>query len=271
MRESPQVQDGQFPSEPLVSVVVPMHNSAAHIVETIRSVLDQTHANLEIVAVDDASSDATVAIVEGMADRRIKIVRMETNGGAGRARNAGIDAASGDYLALLDSDDRWYPDKLEQQLRFMDRTGSAVCYTRYDLIDAESEQIGQSGRLAASVTYEQLLRHCIIRTSSLLVDRRALAQPVHFPEIRKRQDFVFFLRLLKQVPKADLLDEVTCSYRLHSGTVSSNKFRVIPFQWNVYRTQEQLPLGKSISLMIGWFFNAGFVNARRFAQWVESK
>lgn len=261
----------QKAADPLVSVVIPMHNSSDHILETVGSVLAQSYRNLEILAVDDASSDRTLELLGTIDDKRLRIIALETNGGAGNARNVGIDAAKGDFLALLDSDDRWYPAKVEQQLGFMRENGSTMCYTRYDLIDGEGNPIGDSQPLAASVTYDDLLRHCIIRTSSLMVDRRALPQPVHFPLIRKRQDFVFFLRLLKVLGRADLLDETTCSYRLHSGTVSSNKFRVIPFQWNVYRTQEKLPLGKSIGLMAGWFLNAGFVNARRFAQWLRSR
>lgn len=258
-------------SAPLVSVVIPMHNSRSHILETVNSVLNQSHENLEILAVDDASSDDTLDLLDKIDDPRLKIIPLDTNAGAGNARNKGIDAVSGEFLALLDSDDRWYPDKIEKQLRFMQSSGAKMCYTRYDLIDSEGSKIGASGPLAASVTYEELLRHCIIRTSSLMVDLGALSKPVYFPLIRKRQDFVFFLRLLKVLGEARLLDEVTSSYRIHSGTVSSNKFKVIPFQWNVYRTQEQLPLAKSLQLMGGWFFNAGFVNARRVMQWLRSR
>lgn len=257
--------------QPLVSVVIPMHNSGAHIAETVQSVLDQTYRHLQIIAVDDASSDDTLDILGAIDDPRLEIVRLDTNGGAGNARNVGIDAASGRYLALLDSDDRWHPEKIESQLDFMRSSGATMCYTRYDLIDAENKLIGESGPLARSVNYEELLRHCIIRTSSLVVDTDALTEPVHFPLIRKRQDFVFFLRLLKVLGRAHLLDRNLCSYRLHTGSVSSNKFKVIPFQWNVYRSQEGLSLVKSVRLMAGWFFNAGMVNANRAVQWMRSK
>lgn len=256
---------------PLVSIVMPMHNSADHIVETIESVLAQTYQNFELIAVDDASRDNTLDVVAQIGDPRIRVVALKDNVGAGHARNAGIEAASGDFLALLDSDDRWYPQKLAHQLELMEREGSAMCYTRYDLIDGSGKHIGDSGPLAKHVTYDELLKHCIIRTSSLVIDLGALSEKVYFPTIRKRQDFVFFLRLLKQIPKADLLDEITCSYRLHSGTVSSNKLRVIPFQWNVYRVQEGLPLTKSVRLMAGWFFSAGMVNMRRVADWIRTK
>ena len=230
---------------PLVSIVMPMHNSADHIVETIESVLAQTYQNFELIAVDDASRDNTLDVVAQIGDPRIRVVALKDNVGAGQ--------------------------KLAHQLELMEREGSAMCYTRYDLIDGSGKNIGDSGPLAKHVTYDELLKHCIIRTSSLVIDLGALSEKVYFPTIRKRQDFVFFLRLLKQIPKADLLDEITCSYRLHSGTVSSNKLRVIPFQWNVYRVQEGLPLTKSVRLMAGWFFSAGMVNMRRVADWIRTK
>ncbi len=257
--------------QPLVSVVIPMHNSSAHIAKTVQSVLNQTYQNLQIVAVDDASGDDTLDIVSAIDDPRLEIIRLDTNGGAGNARNIGIDAATGRFLALLDSDDLWYPEKIEKQLEFMRSSGATMCYTRHDLIDAKNRLIGKSGPMAHCVDYEGLLRHCFIRTSSLVIDTSALHAPVYFPLIRRRQDFVFFLRLLKVLGRAQLLNRSLCSYRLHSGSVSSNKFKVIPFQWNVYRSQEGLSLARSSRLMVGWFLKAGMVNADRALQWLRSK
>ncbi|AZV79334.1 glycosyltransferase family 2 protein [Parasedimentitalea marina] len=252
-----------MPDQPFVSIVAPMYNLDSFIAETIQSVLSQTYTNFELILVDDCSSDETLARVQSFRDSRIKLILNEENKGAGETRNVGIRAARGNLIAFLDADDLWYPNKLMSQLAFMDRTGSAVCYTLYDVINAQGVVYADCGYVPKKATYHQILRRNFIRTSSLIFNVDKVGGKVYFPKIRKRQDMLLFLDLIKRVGQANLLDEVTCSYRLHSGGISANKKSVIPYQWAAYRHEEKLSLPYSAVLMSAWFVLAGYATLRR--------
>lgn len=250
-------------TSPAVSIVVPMYNLSLYVRDAVQSVLDQTYSDYEIILIDDCSTDDTVAIAKSIEDPRIILLENSQNSGAGESRNAGVRAARGRYIAFLDGDDLWYPGKLQGQMAFMEETGAAVVYTRYDVVDQNGKVYADSGRLPAKATYHRLLRHCFIRTSSLIFDVEKLGRKVYFPKIRKRQDFIFFLELIKLAGKADLLDLNTCSYRLHPGGISARKFDNIPYQWAAYRKEEKLSVAYSTFLMANWFARAGKVVLQR--------
>ena len=242
---------------PLVSIVMPTYNVSDFIEEAIISVLSQSYDNIELILVDDCSSDDTIEKISSFDDKRIILLQNEINLGPGVTRTRGLRAAKGDFIALLDADDRWYPDKLSAQVKFMQSTGAAVTYTRYDLIDEFGKTYMNSGALPEVATYHKLLRHCFIRTSSVVFDVKKTGRDVAFADIKKRQDFVFFLSLLKRVGEARLVDEMSCSYRIHAGSVSSSKLRNIRFQWAAYREHEKLNLTYCIYLMSHWFLRSG--------------
>lgn len=248
---------------PLVSIIAPMYNIESFVIETINSVLNQTYSNFELILIDDKSPDNTVKEVKNFDDPRIRLIVNEQNLGAGETRNVGIRAATGDMIAFLDADDRWYPQKLEKQISFMQETGSAICYTLYDVIDANGRVYADCGYIPDTATYHRILRRNYIRTSSLLFDVKKVGGKVYFPTIRKRQDMLLFLDLIKRVGRADLLAEVTCSYRMHPGGISANKRSVIPYQWAAYRNEEKLPLAYCVFLMAAWFTLAGAATLRR--------
>lgn len=248
---------------PLVSVIVPVYNLESFVQETIDSVLSQTYDNFELILIDDRSDDQTVALIKAYTDPRVKLIVNATNQGAGETRNAGLHAAQGQLIAFLDGDDRWYPDKLQSQIDFMAKTGCAVCYTRYDIIDANSVVYAGSGHVPAKATYHRILRRNFIRTSSLAFDVQKVGGKVFFPKIRKRQDMLLFLNLIKRAGPARLLDKVSCSYRMHPGGISANKRSLIPYQWAAYRHEEKLSLAYSSFLMVAWFVLAGSLTLRR--------
>jgi teichuronic acid biosynthesis glycosyltransferase TuaG len=250
----------------LVSIIAPMHNLSKFIGSTIESVLAQTYSNFEFILIDDRSSDNTIEIVETYKDDRIKLIKNTTNLGAGGSRNVGVAAARGKYIAFLDGDDLWYPQKLENQISFMRKRLASVVYTRYDIIDSNGTVYANSGAMPNEATYHKLLRHCFIRTSSLIYDIEGVGGKVYFSKIRKRQDFIMFLALIKRVNTAHLLDEITCSYRLHPEGISGKKSKNIKFQWAAYRTEEKLSLPYSAFLMANWFIRAGKVVIKRKIQ-----
>lgn len=246
----------------LVSIIIPTYNSASFIEETLRSVLDQDYPNMELIVVDDCSNDDTVARVDAMNDPRIRVLAQTENGGAGVARNIGVEAAQGRYIAFLDSDDYWFEGKLSGQIAFMKSGGIASCYTRYSLIGDDGETFGDSGELPSSLTFKQLLPHNIIRTSSYVFDVGNLGK-LYFPTIRIRQDFGLFLNATKQAGQSYLYDVETCAYRVRSDSLSGKKLRNVPYQWAFY--VESMKLGRlhAARLLAQWFFNAGSVWVRR--------
>lgn len=250
-------------SGPLISIIAPMHNLEAFISETIRSVLAQTYSNFELILVDDQSSDNTVAVVQTFEDPRIRLIVNEKNVGAGQARNNGLEAATGEYIALLDADDLWYPHKLQAQVDFMAARDIAFSYTLYDVIDKDSHVYADCGRVPAKAPYHKILRRNFIRTSSVMYDVRKMGGEIYFPEIRKRQDMLFFLALIKKAGPARLLNDVTCSYRMHPGGISANKRSLIPYQWAAYRREEKLSVAYSSFLIVAWFVLAGSATMRR--------
>ncbi len=248
---------------PTVSVVIPTYNASPYVVETIGSVLNQTFSDFEIIVIDDHSSDNTVELVLSVKDDRIKLIVNSENSGAGATRTRGLRAAKGRYVALLDADDLWAPFKLAQQIEHMAANGHAITYTGYDLIDSKGTKFADSGRLPRSASYNKLLSHCFIRTSSLVYDADIIGRDVTFPNIRKRQDFLFFLALLKRAGPAYLVDQASCSYRIHSDGISSKKFANVPYQWAAYREHERLGLLRCVALMGQWFIRSGLVVTSR--------
>lgn len=249
----------------LVSVIIPTHNSARFIDETIQSVLAQTYSNIEIIVVDDCSTDDTVRRVRILSDSRIKASFLTKNVGAGEARNSGIDAASGQYLAFLDSDDVWVEEKLSQQIESMRVSHSAISYTHYSVVSEAGHVITDERNMPSYATYDTLLKWCFIRTSTVLVDRLHFDRDIRFPPLRKRQDFGYFLNLLRDGQRATLLPQLLCSYRMRPGSVSSNKLSNIRYNWAIYYDLEKLGYLRSAWLLGMWGLRSGLTWLRRLA------
>jgi glycosyltransferase involved in cell wall biosynthesis len=248
---------------PLVSIIIPTYNSASYVVECLESVLSQTFTEFEVIIIDDHSEDDTVEVVKRFDDPRIRLIELSKNVGPAGSRNAGIEEASGRFMAFLDSDDRWHPRKLEIQLREMIEGSYDFTYTLYDIIDQEGRPYAMSGKLPGIATYADLLPHCFIRTSSIIYDTHATGEKILCPDIRKRQDFGLFLAILKHISSAHLIDAVLCSYRVRENSVSSNKLLNIGYQWRVLYYIEDLGLGPSTYYMTQWLIRSGAVGAYR--------
>lgn len=231
----------------LVSVVTPAHNSAAFISDAIQSVSAQTYTNWEHVIVDDGSRDGTWEIVEAAArkDRRIRPLRFDKQQGAAAARNKGIQAANGRFIAFLDSDDQWLPEKLERQLDVMQAYRMALSYTAYEYVNEAGERQGRPVEVPETVDYETLLDGCVIGCLTAMYDAQRLGKR-YMPDIRKRQDYGLWLDILKDVEGAVGINEVLAQLRVRPGSLSSNKLMAARYQWKVYREVEGLPLAKSM-------------------------
>ncbi len=236
----------QSTKNPTVSVITPAFNSEKTIVGTIESVLDQTYQDYEMVIVDDCSTDRTVEIVQTYVtkDDRIRLIQLEQNSGAAVARNTAMREAKGRYIAFLDSDDQWFPEKLEQQLAFMQENDYAFTFTKYVRMDEQGKLTEHVSKAPESVGYHDLMKHCVIGCLTVMIDREKVGYQ-EMENIRRRQDYAYWLKLTKQGYRAYGYPEVLAKYRLGHNTVSSNKLKAAKGQWYVYRNIENQNVLKS--------------------------
>ncbi|TYS12945.1 glycosyltransferase family 2 protein [Rossellomorea vietnamensis] len=244
-------------TEPLISVITPAYNSQDYIESTIESVKAQTYKNWEMVIVDDCSSDGTREILkrEADADPRIKIHFLDENSGAAVARNTAINESEGRFIAFLDGDDQWLPEKLEKQLGFMLKNDLAFTFTQYSIMDQDGNDTGKVVQIPESIDYHGLLKNTIIGFLTVMVDKEKTGY-FQMPNIRTRQDFALELDLLKRGFSAYGLQETLSRYRVVKGSISSNKIKTAKRNWQVYRKIEKLSLGYSLWCFVNYGFHA---------------
>jgi len=228
----------------LVSVVMPAHNSQGSLSESIKSVQAQAYADWELIIVDDASRDDTLALAKQFAsgDPRISVLLLEQNVGVAEARNRGIKAARGQYLTFLDSDDLWLPNKLRTQIDFMRCSGAGFSFAQYRRIGLDGS-LSNPVRVPLTVNYEGLLRGNSIGCLTVAIDRYQIPE-ISMPKI-KHEDYVTWLKILKRGHIAYGIPQDLARYRVASSSVSSNKRRSAGWTWNIYRRVEGLSVIKS--------------------------
>lgn len=242
----------------LVSIIVPVYNAGAYIEETIAMVRSQTYENWELILVDDCSKDDGRRKIEGLLpeDKRIRLIARPVNEGAARARNAGINAAAGRYIAFLDADDVWLPDKLERELSFMEEKQAAFVFTSYEFGDENARGTGKTVHAPAELVYEKALSRTVIFTSTVLLDTKKTGREIiRMPEI-KSEDTATWWKLLRSGFTAYGLDEILVIYRRPAKSLSSNKLEAIRRIWNLYRKQEGLSFCRSGYYLFFWAVRA---------------
>jgi glycosyltransferase involved in cell wall biosynthesis len=225
---------------PLVSVIMPSFDSAAYIEASINSVRNQSVEWWELLISDDGSSDATPDLARQFQemDSRIRLLASGQNRGPAHARNVAIEAASGRYIAFLDSDDLWKPEKLKRQIAFMQKHNVAFSFSSYDRIDEAGDFINLH-HVEKAVNYRGLLKTCVIGCLTAVYDTQKLGK-MYMPDIRKRQDFGLWLRILKDTDAAYPIPESLAQYRVRTGSVSANKVTASKYTWSIYRDVEKL-------------------------------
>lgn len=254
-------------NEPTVSIVMPSYNAARFILPSIASVVAQTFTDWELLIVDDASRDDTVEqiLAHCQHESRVRLIVLAQNQGAAVARNTAIEAARGRYIAFLDCDDQWLPEKLEVQLRFMGQTGSPFTFTAYEKVRETGEQVAVVG-VPQRTTYHSMLKTSVVGCSTAMYDSHYFGK-VLMPLVRMRQDFGLWLALLKKTSHGSGIQQVLVRYNVRADSISSNKRNAALYTWRVYRQVERLPL-----LVAFWFFAnyafRGFLR-HRFPAWAK--
>ena len=242
---------------PLVSIIMPCYNAERYIAQSIESVLAQTYQNWELLITDDGSTDKSVEIISKYSknDDRINVMVPDEHQGIARTRNMSISRARGRFMAFLDNDDMWKPEKLEKQVNFMLEKGIGFSYTSYELIDIDGVLKNKVIKTQGVVDYKKYLRNTIIGCGTVMIDRDKVG---HFsmPINDTSDDMAAWLNILRKGYKAYPLDEVLQQYRVTGKSASSNKFKASRDVWKVYRKNEKLNLIKSLYSFICYAFNA---------------
>lgn len=221
---------------PLVSVIMPAFNSSEFIRTAIKSVLDQEYINLELLVIDDASTDNTVSIAEKFQqmDPRIKILKNDINSGAGFARNKGIRKAQGDFIAFLDADDLWLPQKLSRQVRFLVDNDLSFSFSSYLLMDEEGRLLDKTVEALPVLSYQKLLKSNYVGNLTGIYDVNRLGK-VYSPLVRKRQDWALWLSILKKEGRTQSIEEPLAVYRVRKNSISNKKLDLLKYNFNIYK------------------------------------
>jgi glycosyltransferase involved in cell wall biosynthesis len=222
---------------PLISIITPLYNAESFISETIESILKQTYKNWEQIIVNDASTDNSLSKAQSFAkdDERIKIEDLPENKGAAYCRNLATSKARGSYIAFLDSDDLWQPDKLEKQLNFMQQNDCDVSFTSYRHIDENGIRMNKRIRAIPELSYKKQHRNNYIGNLTGMYNVKTLGK-IKSPDIRKRQDWAVWLEAIKRSGKPALgLQEDMSLYRVRQDSMSSNKTKLVKYNYSFYR------------------------------------
>lgn len=198
----------------------------------------------------------TVEQYTDQAGHSVILVRKGMNEGAAAARNTGLDIARGRYIAYLDADDVWRPEKLSRQLDFMRKRQAGFVFTAYEFGDEQAHPTGRIVHVPQELTYRQALSRTVIFTTTVLFDRKVIPDRLlRMPRVES-EDTATWWQILRGGYSAYGLDEVLAVYRRPAGSLSSNKFVAIRRIWNLYRRQEQLSVIASIRYFIPWAYRA---------------
>jgi teichuronic acid biosynthesis glycosyltransferase TuaG len=210
-----------------------------------------------MIIVDDCSKDNTYEVASEIAktDNRIKVIRLKTNLGVAAVRNTALDIAKGDYVAFLDSDDQWVPEKLENQLAFMEANHYALTYTDYQMFTSDNESPGKVIHVPSQMTYTDIFKNTSIACLTVMVNRQ-LVGVFHMPLLNHTEDQCTWQEILKRGYVAYGLNENLAMYRVSNKSLTGNKSKAIKRQWHTYRKYYKLSLLKSSYYFICYVINA---------------
>lgn len=219
-----------------VSVIMPVHNDQDYIKCAINSVLRQTHSNLELIIVDDFSNDKTLEVIESFSDPRLKVYTFKQNLGAAAARNEALKNAKGDYVAFLDGDDYWLPNKLETQLNFMSENSCSFCCSQYYIISKDDRKLFLMD--SPSVIDQKKLRRCCYIGCLTAIYERSVAGTIKVdPRLKKRNDYAIWLKVIEKTGLCFCVPEPLACYRINNNGISHKKASLLKWHFRMFRWQ----------------------------------
>ena len=241
----------------LVSIIMPYHKKREYIKSALNSVLGQTYQNFEVYIIfDDKNIDDLGFIKEIVAlDNRINLIVNKNNLGAGESRNIAMKKCSGDFIAFLDCDDWWYPNKLELQINFMNENNFLFTHTSYNIIDKNNMIIGYR-KSKSIINFFNLLKSCDIGLSTVVIKKTLLSKDMCFPNLTTKEDYVLWLRLAQKGYKIYGIDKILTNWRKTINSLSSSNFQKIMDGYRVYNKFMGFGYFKSILYLFRLSINA---------------
>jgi len=249
----------------IVSIITPVYNSEKHLRGAINSVINQTYKHWELLLIDDGSTDQSVPLMNRYVEEanfNIKLIKNFKNEGTAVSRNKGIMEAQGDFIAFLDADDLWKPEKLEKQLKAMQRQNVEVCFSSYELISESGSALNKKICAMPVLNYKTLLKSNYIGNLTGIYNAKILGKVTSI-NLRKRQDWHLWLKALKISEKPAFgIQESLAYYRIRKGSISSNKFNLVKYNYLVYKKGlGYSTLGAFVRMLI--FFKEQFLVKRK--------
>ena len=242
-----------------------MYNSENFISETIHSVLNQTFSDWELILIDDASTDSTLEIVTPLMEKQsnIKLFKNQTNQGAAISRNIGIAETKGKFIAFLDADDVWTPEKLERQITFMKAKNCDVSFSSYQLINEQGKPLNKTVKALPVLKYQKLLKSNYIGNLTGIYHAETLGK-IATPNLRKRQDWLLWLSAIKTSGKPALgIQEPLAYYRVRKQALSSNKINLLKHNYLVYKNGLGFSTLKSVFYMLVFLYEHFFIKSKQ--------
>lgn len=227
-----------------VSIITPNYNGALYLAYAIESVLNQTWDDWEMIIIDDCSTDQSLSIIEQYVKKepKIRFISSQHNAGPANARNIGIQYATGQYIAFLDSDDIWFPHKLEKQIDFMQKNDVVLTFSSYDIIDSKNSLIG-SVNAPLHLSFGEELKGNSIGNLTAIYDQCKLGKRAF--KCIGHEDYLFWLAIMQEIHETKGMKETLAQYRLANNSISANKLRAATWTWNIYFNELKLGLLKS--------------------------
>jgi teichuronic acid biosynthesis glycosyltransferase TuaG len=249
--------------EKLVSIIIPTYNSADFIADTLASVQQQTYPNWEVILVDDGSTDTTLTIAQHIAqtDHRIRIFKNPTNSGTGVTRNNALHHCQGNYIAFLDADDLWKPIKLERQLQFMQEQQQPFTFSFYECIDEIGNSLHKLVEAPRNLSYRQLFFCNYVGNLTGIYDADFFGK-IAISSIRKRQDWMLWLTILKKLKSAKPVPESLAYYRIRNNSLSASKVALLQHNFAVYRQFHRYNFVVALFIMLGFLFTQLLIKPR---------
>lgn len=240
---------------PLVSVIMPLYNAENFVAEAIESVIAQTVENWELFVIDDRSTDGSYDVARKYCeiDPRITLLQNEENSGVSVTRNRGIDAARGEYIAFLDSDDVWLPEKLQRQLSLMKEKNGDISYCSYAIIGADGTKAKDDYLVRDRAEFKDILKENYIQCSAMLI-RADLVKEVKFRTDFYHEDYILGLDLLRRGCVAVGCTEILLNWRYIENSRSFNKVKSAKNRWLIYRKYLHFSVFKSFYYQMHYMF-----------------
>lgn len=231
----------------LVSIVMPSYNAEKFVSETIESVLRQTYTNWELIIVDDCSKDNTAEVVANFQDARIRFMRNEKNSGAAVSRNRALREAKGRWIAFLDSDDLWEPEKLEKQIAFMETNGYSFSFTDYRIVMPDGNALPYIFTAPKKVTKLGLYLYCWFSTITVMYDREKIGL-IQIADIKKNNDYAMWFKVAEKADAYRLPECLSVYCKRENSISSGSKLKLIKHHYILFR--KALGKGKVTSVLL---------------------